>query len=145
MDSPENAPEIKNNAETTYPVRLRTPVFSFLAEGLRPAYRAELEEVQKDGSYKGLQEFHSGSRISRVMGEILDQFPDSQTLPESPTLHFSKEDISFLKEKIARPNDSAGSALWREMMREVDSSFSDARLRAKTSHFIESVKSRLRR
>lgn len=145
MEGPENSAEIKVDQETAYPVRLRPAVFSFLAEGLRPEYKSELEAVQKDGSFKGLQEFHHSSRIGRLMGEMLDQFEDPEKIPDKPVLQLSKEDVSFLKDKISRPQDAGGSTLWREMMDEVSTSFSDARFKAKVDALFGKVKSKFRR
>lgn len=143
MDGPENSLEIEHVEEKAFSIKLRPPVFSYLAEGLRVPYQEELDKVRRDGSFKGITEFHNSSRIGRIMSEILDQFEDPDKLPENPILHLSQEDINFLREKITRPQDAAGSALWGEMMEEVNSSFSDARFKAKTGQIVKGFKSKI--
>lgn len=75
---------------------------------------------------------------------MLDQFEDHENLPDNPVLELSQEDLNFLKEKIARPQDAGGSALWREMMSEVNGSFSNARFKAKADAVIQGIRSKFR-
>lgn len=79
------------------------------------------------------------------MSEMLDQFEDPETLPDNPLLHLSQEDVNFLRDKITHPQDAAESALWREMMGEVNSAFSNARFKAKTGEIARSIKSKFKR
>lgn len=98
MDAPEGSPQPEQVVEITYPVNLTPDLFTYLAESLQPVYESQLSELKKDGSFKGLQEFHHSSRIARLMTNILDQYPDSNTLPDNPSLNLSPEDVKFIKD-----------------------------------------------
>lgn len=139
---PQQSEPQEKEAETTYPVRLRPPVFSFLAEGLRPVYQKALKAVQEDGSYQGINDFHRSSRISRLMNGMLDQFPNPEELPEVPVVDLSAEDIKFLKEAIPAPFDAAGRLTRKELMDELSASFRDARFKARVKNITDGIRSR---
>lgn len=129
--------------EKTYDVEMRPALFSWLAESLRPQYERELAERRRDGSYNDLDEFHR-SRISRVMREMLDQFPSPNEIPKNPHLNLSKEDIAMLNTAIPSPSTEIQRRTNNLLKDELKEKFESARMgvkigeiRAKVSSFFK--------
>lgn len=141
-DVPKQGEQLEDKNETTYPVRLRQPVFSFLTERLRPIYQQTLNEVQEEGSYQYLLDFHRTSRISRLMNRMLDQFPSPEELPKAPILDLSEKDVRLLKETIPTPEDPAGRLTKNEIMDELNDNFRDARFKAKVKSITDGIRSK---
>jgi hypothetical protein len=139
----ENKPQ-EENPNRTYQVKLRPPVFGYFAERIGEAYRYELAEIQKDGSFQGLKDFHE-SRFANLMTRILDQFTEPDKLPSKVTIGLSDEDIKVIKDRIKPPQDAAGARLHREMLRELGDNYASAKFGARTQKFLSRVKSFIRR
>lgn len=132
MESPNKQPIPESKTEVRYSIQLRTPLFSYLVENLRPAYQQELDKIKLDGSMNKLREFYD-SKMGRIMGNMLDQFTNPNELPSTPVLSLSSEDVKFLKDKIEAPTDAAGIFTRQEMMSELENKVSTAKLNSRIS------------
>lgn len=141
MDGPENSPQQETSTEKAYPVGPRTPVFSHLAEALTPLYKKGLEEAVAKGS-EG--EFHR-SRLGVLMNQVMEQFPDPNTLPKNPKLVLSREDIDMIERIIPTPPDAAKARLLREWIRELNSDFKSAELKENAKHLGKNTWSKLKK
>ena len=130
----------KEEVEKKYRVSLKPQAFSYIAENLRPIYERELEDVRRDGSFKKISSFHKDSRISQIMTSALNQFPDPNTLPQSPFLSLSDKDIKFLEEIIPMPISAQDMMLRREMLREVKDNFGVVKRKENARSISERIK-----
>lgn len=133
--------------ETEYRVPLRQPVFKYIAESVGPVYRKGLKEAEAasiDGSNKNLAEFHA-SRLSRIMINVLRQYPDAHTLPEEPFLFLSQQDLAFLEKTIPQPSGAGERKLRQEMMSEVKNDFNSKKNTERIKSISQRVKQYFRR
>ncbi len=148
--------EIQHNPEQeeiTYSITPDPDLFAYIANNLRPVYQEELLKVQEDGSFKGLQEFHHNSRIGRIMGGIMDQFSDPDTIPDNPSLSLSKEDISYIKRALTLPVNASAveRATFKGKMELLDIEFEKAKKassegsRDNKTNFLDQLKSRFKK
>lgn len=122
-------------------VTLRAPLFSYLANSLAPIYKKEFDELQQDGSFKGIQEFHH-SPFGTLMGQILDT-ATAQKEMELPkvTLHVNEEQMKAAREKMQTPFDAAGRMLYSQMMGELNDEYRTAKITKKIQNAKRKVKS----
>lgn len=121
-DSTEGSPKV----EQAYRVKLSQAAFRYVAEQLRIVYDRERQAALKDGSFKGLQEFHN-SRLSLLMAQVMDQYPDEKTLPEQPVLHVSSEDVAYIDKVIPRPFSAGPGMVHGELIGEFKRNFNEVK------------------
>lgn len=79
------------------------------------------------------------------MHQVMEQFPDPNTLPENPTVVLSKQDIDMIEKIIPTPSDAAQAMLRREWVKELSSDFKSAELKENARHLGKSAWAKLRK
>nr|MBP7832671.1 hypothetical protein [Candidatus Levybacteria bacterium] len=105
--------------EKEFLVPVRGPVFTYVAQGLRPVYEREVQAAYKDGTAEA---FMDESRVARLAVSISRQWPDSNNpVPEKPYLELSRNDVAYIRGVLEdRGRGSAAeSRLSSEMIREL--------------------------
>ena len=150
MDTPEaehNQPRPEEIKRDTINVKVSTPLFLYIANGLAPVYQKELAALREDGSFEKIKNFHEGT-FGMLMGQILDKQTAQQEFEQPEvTLDLSDQDMKVLDEKLRGPKDATGGvlALEMKMMGELKGKYSEAKMSHRTAAIVEKVKSLFKR
>lgn len=118
-----------------FQVRLGRPVFDYLSKSLNPiyaGYKAELDFIQRDGSYQVIKDFRN-QRFEDLMGRLknVEENSDQNKNLKKVEMVLSTDDVKIIEDKIPRPFDAASALIRREMMRDLQDAFNSVKRSSK--------------
>lgn len=138
------SPDIDNKQERkAYKLKIRGPLFDYIADGLAPVYRAELAELRKNGAFVPIKEFFA-SPFGTVMTKIMDIMETSPKRAEVVEFELLEDEYKAVLKKMPEGADYFAGKISHEMMGELRSGFGDAKLQSRLSGAVIAVKNKLR-
>ena len=127
-----------------FSVRLRGPVFDFIADKMTPVYLGELAKLKEDGAYKPLVQFYD-SPFAMVAARILDRVDDNPRSPEIVEFEFSQDEYDAILKRIPEEKDFVRSRISRELKDEFKANFRDAKYTARLKNVTSKAVKKIRR
>jgi hypothetical protein len=134
--------EGKRQEQKSYKLKLRGPLFDYIADKLAPVYSGELAALKKDGAYAPIKEFFS-SPFGMLMTKIMNVVEESPKRAEIVELEIFQDEYEVIPKKIPEGNDYLSGRIRREMMEELRSGFGDAKLKSRLKDAVSSIKNKL--
>jgi len=114
-------------------LKLRAPVFSYIADGLAQVYSGELRRVRRDGSFNEIGEFHK-STFGVLMTRVLDKLREEPEPTENVEFNLNQQEVDLIIAKLPEEKGVAGKKIRREMINELRNTFNNARFDTKVMH-----------
>ena len=118
--------------DKSFNLKLRPPLFNYIADGLVPVYAKELGNVRQNGSHEDFGAFEKSTfalLMKKIMKAYREEAEQAETV-KNVEISLSQRELDLIIGKIPEETGPAESRIRLDMMSELRNTFNSAKLDA---------------